>query len=302
MPINLGLCCINTELRKQKPPVFCSRNCIRRTFSIKRAKELATQNIKDISTMIEWNYKNNIKCFRLSSDMYPHFTDPETEKYDIDFTSDELQKAGILANLYEQRIVMHPGQYNQVASPNIGVFEKTIEELKHHADILDMMGINPINGSIIVHGGGVYGDKEKTIRRWLERFDELPSNVKNRLVLENCERNYNIRDCLNIHDELGIPIVFDFHHYHCYSKIHDIKQESISDLLPEIFDTWKDRVLMHISEQGEGKIGHHSDYIENIPNELFKYSENITIDLEVEAKMKEQAIKKLYEKYPFLLY
>ena len=60
---------------------------------------------------------------------------------------------------------------------------------------------------------------------------------------------------------------------------------------------------MHISEQGEGRIGHHSDYIEEIPDYILeipsKYSTNI--DVMIEAKRKEKAILKLYKKYPFLM-
>jgi UV DNA damage repair endonuclease len=57
------------------------------------------------------------------------------------------------------------------------------------------------------------------------------------------------------------------------------------------------------SEQGKGKIGHHSDFIEEIPCELITYlTDNpyIHVDLEVEAKMKEQAIFRLQQKYPGL--
>lgn len=77
--ISLGLCCINTHLRSQKPPIFCSRTCIRRTYSVERAKSLALQNIQDIIPMIEWNEKNKIRCFRLSSNIFPHFTDSVSE-------------------------------------------------------------------------------------------------------------------------------------------------------------------------------------------------------------------------------
>lgn len=309
MPINLGLCCINTELRSLKPPIFCSRSCIRRTFSIEKAKKLALQNVKDIIPMIQWNHKNHIKCFRLSSDMYPHFTDTETEKYTIDFTADLLQEAGTLANSLQQRILMHPGQYNQIASPRPEVIQKTHEDLEHHSKILDLMNIDTSNGSIIIHGGGLYGNKENTMRRWLENYDDLPSTVKRRLVLENCERNYNINDCLFIHEQTKIPIVFDFHHHQCHqiiTKKTGIQQElpELEDILPRVAETWKDRVLMHISEQGEGKIGHHSDFIETLPVELITFSNDnpdLVIDLEVEAKMKEQAIKRLFEKYPFLI-
>ena len=56
---------------------------------------------------------------------------------------------------------------------------------------------------------------------------------------------------------------------------------------------------MHISEQKENaRIGAHSDYIETIPDLLFKLDTDI--DIEVEAKQKELAIFKLYDKYPQL--
>ena len=300
--LKLGLCCINTQLRKKS--IYCSRTCIRRNFTVEKAKELATKNVKDIIKLIEWNKNNNIQCLRLSSDMFPHFTDSETEKYTIDFAKEDLKKAGDLANSLGHRIVMHPGQYNQVGAKSRDVYDKTIEDLSHHADILDSMGIGD-DGVIIVHGGGTYGDKENTIRRWIDQYDDLPRKVKNRLVLENCERQYSIRDCLNISEECNIPVVFDFHHYDCYSIIHkDEKQEDITDLASEIIETWnKRRVLMHVSEQGKGRIGHHSDYIEKIPDNLLHILEDnptLNIDLEVEAKMKEKAIERLYKKYPEL--
>ena len=306
MPIDLGLCCINTKLRVQKPPIFCSRSCIRKTFSVEHAKTLAQQNVADISKMIEWNQQHGIRCFRLSSDMFPHMTDTETEKYTIDFASEGLQRAGELAKKYGHRIVMHPGQYNQVASKNLDVYVKTIEDLSHHANILDTMGIDH-DGVLIVHGGGTYGDKERTIRRWIDQYDDLPVRVKQRLVIENCERQYSTLDCLEISSYIDIPVVFDFHHYNCYSQLHpEEPQLSISELLPQVIETWtsQDKTpLMHISEQGEGRVGHHSDFIEKIPQELIDYQSRNPeqqIDLEVEAKMKEQAIFKLAKIYPFL--
>ena len=52
---------------------------------------------------------------------------------------------------------------------------------------------------------------------------------------------------------------------------------------------------MHISSQGGGRIGHHSDYIEEIPEYVIKLE--TSIDLMVEAKRKEKAIKRLKERY-----
>ncbi len=303
--IRLGLCCINSTIRKTKTgkittEIFCSRSCTRKSFNVELAKKLALQNVKDISTMILWNEQHNIKCFRLSSDIFPHFTDDETEKYTIDFCKEELKKAGDLAKQLGHRILMHPSQFNQIASPNIKVFQKTIDDLSHHADILDYMGID-MNGVLIVHGGGVFGDKEETKKRWIERFPLLPEKVRRRLVLENCERCYNVRDCLDIVKEINIPLVFDCHHYECFKMISGEK-EHITDLLKEVIKSWsKRRILMHISEQRpESRIGAHSDFIENIPDYMLSVieDEEIEYDLEVEAKAKELAIFKLYDKYP----
>ena len=310
--LNLGLVCINTILREQKPAIFCSRTCIRRTFTVDKAKSLALQNVRDIYKMIQWNHENGIKCFRLSSDMFPHFTDPECTSYDIDFAEYDLKRAGDLANLYGHRIVMHPSQFNQIAG-NDDVFAKTIADLEHHCHILNLMGIDKLNGVIIVHGGGTYGNRDQTIKKWITNFHRLPQCIKDRLVIENCESAYNIDHCLYIAKQCQIPVVYDLHHYECW-KLQKLlpEQSPIEEVFPEIIASWSYghrvdtdnvRILMHISEQASGKrMGAHSDYITVIPEFLFnlimKY--DVKVDLEIEAKMKEQAIFRLYQKYPFL--
>ena len=269
--INLGLCCINSELRNEKPSVFNSRTCTRKTFSVEKAKDLSLQNVKDLIPMIEWNEKNDVKCFRLSSNIFPHFTDTETTKYDISHVSNELRQAGDLIKKYNHRVLMHPGQYNQVGAHSEKVFQKTIEELTHHADILNAMGIDN-NGVLIVHGGGMYGNKPETMKRWVDNYFRLPKCVQERLVIENCEKCYNLEEVLYISTEVWkrggtLPVVFDNHHYICYKKLHPNERiKSIRELIPEVLKTWGDRrPVMHISEQGSGKCGHHSDYITYLP-------------------------------------
>ena len=73
--LRLGLCCLNTELRQQKPTVFASRGCIQSTLEkngIEFAQAIAKANIRDLFTMMEWNYQNGIEVFRLSSNIFPH--------------------------------------------------------------------------------------------------------------------------------------------------------------------------------------------------------------------------------------
>ena len=306
--IQLGLCCLNITLREQKPSVFASRGMIIRTIKEKGIDELKSrirQNVLDVLTMMDWNEKNGIKVFRLSSMMFPHKTNPAVDDYDYDFVKDILKQIGEKSKKYNQRLTFHPGQYNVVGTPNPKVFQKTIEDLKYHADVLDLMGLDN-NSVMVVHGGGLYGNKEATKKRWCEQYMKLPENVRNRLVLENCEKCFSIQDCLDISDEINIPVVFDTHHYTCYNQLHPDEILQPADYyIPLILETWARRGIkpkFHVSEQGSGRCGHHSDYIEEIPEYLLEIPEKygVHIDIMIEAKKKELAIFKLYKKYPFL--
>lgn len=301
--IRLGLCCINTELRKKN--IFCSRTLIRSNFTVKKAQELALKNIADIGKMAEWNEKNNIFVFRISSDIFPHFTDEKTEEYTLDFAREALKEAGEICRKYNQRITMHPGQYNQVGAKDKKVLDSTIKDLKMHADILDIMGMGS-DSVLCVHGGGIYGDKDKTTDRWIKQFSELPDNVQRRLAIENCERCYSIVDCLKIAEACNIPLIFDCHHYECYNQISNKGKIKIEDYMDRIVQTWKNRgirPLFHISEQREdSRIGAHSDFIEKFPEYYLSFPEKYgDLDIEIEAKLKEQAILRLYDIYPFLV-
>ena len=296
--LQFGLCCINTQLRKKN--IFCSRTMNRSNFTVEKAQSLALQNIADAETMVHWNHKHGIHVFRLSSDIFPHFTDTEVESYSMDFADKALQQLGRVAREYKQRITMHPGQFNQVGATSSDVFEKTIRDLSHHAEILDRMGMDETS-ILCVHGGGTYGDKEATIRRWKDQFAELPASVRRRLCIEPCERQYSLEDALDIAYDCKIPVIFDTHHDACYRQLHpDYQPEDIEDQLPAVIETWKDRnvtPLFHISEQKEGaRIGAHSDFIKTIPTYLLDViKEGTSIDLEVEAKAKEQAIFSLQD-------
>ena len=307
-PIQLGLCCLNTVLRSQKPPVFASRKMIIRTVKekgIDTLKQKILQNLRDILTMMDWNEQHGIKVFRLSSELFPHKSNPRVEDYTFDFALDLLREIGEKSKKYNQRLTFHPGQYNVVGSPDEKSFNQTICDLKYHADVLDLMGLG-VNSVMVVHGGGVYGDKEATKKRWAEQYNRLPQNVRNRLVLENCERCFSIVDCLDVSKMCGVPVVFDTHHFACYKLLHpDESFEDAGMYMQDILETWQKRGVkpkFHVSEQGSGRCGHHSDYIEKIPSYLLEIPDKygVEIDIMIEAKKKEQAIFKLYSKYPFL--
>ena len=306
LPVQLGLCCMNTTLKREKPPVYCSRRIIVRTvrkLGIDELKKRILKNLEDLLVMIQWNEDNGIKVFRLSSELFLHKTNPRVEDYTYDFAIPLLKRIGALARKYNQRLTFHPGQYNVLATTNCNAFLHTIEDLTYHAEVLDLMGMGR-DSVMVIHGGGRYGDKKSTIERWITNYRVLPTIIRNRLVLENCERNFSIKDCLYISSECGVPIVMDTHHFNCYCRIYpDEHFDPPESYIEPILKTWgKIRPKFHVSEQGNGRIGKHSDYIEIIPEYLLNIPKlyGVHIDIMVEAKMKELSIQKLYERYPQL--
>jgi UV DNA damage endonuclease len=309
MPIQLGLCCINTELQARK--IFCSRTLRLQTLADKGLGELysrARQNCRDLITYIKWNAEHGIRFMRISSDIFPHMNNPQAPPYTLDFAVDLLREAGRLARLYRQRLTFHPGQYNVVGTPDERIFQNTVGELDWHAEVLDLMGCDQ-DSVIVIHGGGVYGNKQTTIHRWIKNFSRLPERVQRRLVIENCERSFSVVDCLQISTAINIPVVFDTHHFQCYLQLH--RGEAASFMPPEsymsdVLQTWSRRHIkpkFHVSDQCEGKqIGAHSDLIEEIPQYLLDIPRlyGVNIDIMVEAKLKEQAINRLYIRHPEL--
>ena len=295
--VRFGLCCINNYLRDKD--IFCSRTTPRRTFTVEKAKKLASKNLEDVMKIMKWNNEFGIHHYRLSSDMFPHINDKQTEPYELEIFKDKLKEIGKYARYSNQRITMHPGQYNQIGTKSKSVFDATIDDLTYHANILDYMELD--NNSIIcIHGGGVYNDKENTIRRWVEQFDDLPRNVKDRIAIENCELSYNIEDCLYISDMCKIPVIFDIHHFNCYNQKYNLEWKG-EDYIPYVIDSWFDRrMVAHISDQKEdARLGAHHDYVESIPDFFMNIPDvyGVGVDIEIEAKAKEEAIFKLYSKY-----
>ena len=266
------------------------------------AKELSVLNISDIPKLVDWNIQNNIFVLRLSSDMFPHSVNPRCDGYTLDFCNDQLAE---MVNIVATAMcVLLFTLVNSMLSVHLQIlyFKIHYRLRERHCDILDRMGCDQ-NSIVVIHGGGVYGDKEKTIKRWCDNFMRLPERVRNRLVLENCEKNFNIEDCLRVSKIVNIPIVFDTHHFDCYKLLHPEEKfkEARAYMLP-VLTTWRKRNIkpkFHVSEQGDGRMGKHSDYIENIPDYLLEIPKkyHTKIDIMIEAKMKEQAILRLHKKY-----
>lgn len=291
----LGYACLCTALRDKD--IFSSRTLRLATYKEKGlgyVKQLVLQNLNDLFSMLKWNKENGIYFMRLSSEIFP-FASHAEQGYSIDFADDILKSIGQYARDNDMRLTMHPGQYDVLSSPNEDIVNNTIRDLNHHCEILDRMCMGR-DSVMIIHGGGVYGNKKKALERLKQNISKLPENVKNRLVLENCEMAYTVEDLLDISESLKIPIVIDFHHDDINPSIMPVDY-----YFERVFRVWRNRDIkpkVHISNSIPGVTDKdkktarrkHSDYIYYIHDALM--SINFPIDVMLECKMKEQAVFK----------
>lgn len=243
----------------------------------------------------------------MSSEMFPFASHPDFYKtYDLERFRNRLQTLGDLAKHYRQTLTFHPGQYNQLTSHRESVVEKSIIDIDIHAKILDTMGCGA-DSVIVIHGGSKHDGKDMALARFRKNFQLLSTSSRNRLVLENCEMAYSIQDLLPVSQELSIPIVIDYHHHNINPGTITDEQELL-DITDNVLRVWQSKnvtPLFHLSESRRGvKVTDnitvrraHSDYIENLPIALLQTLQKTKINLDIEAKMKERSVVRLFNKY-----
>ena len=293
--MNLGYACINMTLGAQTPRITTNRSMVKKTFSergIEYASELALENVRDLFEIIKWNVKNNIKVFRISSDIFPWGSEYNLEDLpDYNKISNILKGCGVYAKQNGLRIGSHPGPFNVLVSPNSKVVENTFKDLELHGKVFDLLGLelSPYN-KINIHCNGVYGDKIAAMDRFCENFMKLSDSVRKRLTVENDDKAsmYSVKDLMYIHNKINIPIVFDYHHHMFCTG--DLSEE---EALRLAVSTWGNITpVVHYSESkalheenNKLKPQAHSDYIKSLPNTY-----GLDVDIMVEAKAKELAI------------
>ncbi|KAL8731173.1 MAG: hypothetical protein Q9166_003580 [cf. Caloplaca sp. 2 TL-2023] len=327
----LGYACLNTYLRFSNPPVFSSRTCRiasilenrhpltnpnepphatknrpdkEQPASVRRGQDFVEQlclaNVRDIPKMLRWNDRYGIKFMRLSSEMFPFASHPEYGYKLTPFASEALAEVGKVAARLGHRLTTHPGQFTQLGSPRKPVIDNALRDLDYHAELLSLLKLPPQqdrDAVMILHLGGVFGDKEATLARFRENYAILPQGVKDRLVLENDDVSWSVHDLLPLCEKLNIPLVLDYHHHNIIFDADKIREgtKDIIHLYPRILATWKRKNItpkMHYSEPTPEAITgrqrrKHNPRVATLP------PCPPDMDLMIEAKDKEQAVFEL---------
>ncbi len=290
--MRLGLCCIfRNQPIKFRTTTATAIKRLSRDEGRKKLADLCAANAAALMEALQFCAANGISCFRVNSQILPLKTHPEVG-YDLAELPggrkivSQFRKCGAFAKAAGLRTTFHPDQFVVLNSPKPDVVEQSIQEIEYQAEVAQWIGADVIN----IHGGGAYGDKQTALRTFAKNLARLSKKARKLVTLENDDKVYTPADLLPICKAEGVPLVYDVHHHRCNPDGMSVEQATRKALA-----TWNREPLFHISSPLEGWKGpkphRHHDFID--VKDFPKSWRRKKITIEVEAKAKEVAIKKL---------
>jgi len=271
---------------------------------LNKINNIIIENLTNLEKIIDYNIKNNIHFYRLTSKLIPLST---MKELDFDYINPYInlyKRIGNKIKKHNIRVDTHPDQFCILNSTKKEIVENSIEILKYHYKILNALGIE--NKIIILHVGSSVLGKNNSIKRFINNFNKLPKYLQESIAIENDDKIYNIEDCLSICKKLNIPMILDYHHHICNNN-----NINIDNYLEEIFNTWNITPKIHFSSpknKTKKEFRSHHDYINVDDFILFLdkiKSLNKNIDIMLECKAKDEALFRLvaqlkYHNYTFI--
>ncbi len=257
------------------------------SYSEERLLAAVAANLACLRRMLEWNVAQGLLFFRMGSGIVP-FGSHEINAFpwQAHFGA-EFREIGAYIKANDLRVSFHPDQFVVLNSPSPDIVRRSIEELIYQGSMLDLMELDG-TAKLQIHVGGLYGDRELAISRFAAVHATLPAAVKARVVVENDDRLFPLRDCLRLHELTGVPILFDNFHHECLNH-----GEPMHEALRLAAATWHPTAdgvpMMDYSSQapGERKGKHTDSLVDTLFRSFLAELRGLDMDLMLEIKNKE---------------
>lgn len=281
--MKIGYPCINLSVQCSSNRTFRLRS-----YSEQRLRYAIENNLICLGRMLEFNRDRGLLFFRISSGLVPFASHPVCG---LDWRAEFkgfFASAGMFIKESGIRISMHPDQFVVINALDGDIVKRSVAELEYHADVLDLLGLDE-TAKMQIHVGGVYGEKNKSVARFIENYGRLPEKVIRRLVIENDERNYSLKDCLAINEKTGVPVLFDWFHHRLNGG--NMKAGPAMKL---VSGTWKKKdglpMSDYSSQQPGARAGAHAYTIDTADFKSFlSMTKGLDFDIMLEIKDKEKS-------------
>jgi len=296
--MNLSLCCISNILAEQgykfRTMTYKSFSSKERSESLEKLSGIIINNFSVTGKIIKHCAANNIKGYRLSSDLCPVIKHPEVmlgleDLPNYKLIEEEINNVSAIIKETNIRASAHPSEYITLTSDDPIKINHSIVDLEFHAEIFERLGLsksyyNPLNIHIRKEG-----DAKDLSQTFMRNYNRLSDSVKSRLVLENNDtgNTWTVNNLIKYFFEPhGIPVTFDNLHHEMLN--HDVSHK---DAFYAALSTWPVIPIFHYSE-GKNGTRAHRDMAENLP---VNYNEDVLFD--VELKNKDYAILDILERH-----
>ena len=170
----------------------------------------------------------DIRMYRMATALAPYASHPELPRFhhQVEECAAELAAAGDKARRLGLRLSTHPGQYTVLNSERERVRDAAVADLEVQAALLDAMGLDD-EAVVVLHVGGAAGGVAAGADRFLSALELLSERARARLVLENDDRVFGLRDALDVSRRGSLRLVFDVHHHACHDPAGIPEREAL---------------------------------------------------------------------------
>jgi UV DNA damage endonuclease len=263
-----------------------------------------------LEAILRYAAAHDIDMYRMPTGLAPYASHPDLTQFRDQPArfAQRLAEVGALAHELDIRLSSHPGQYTVLNSEDARVQALAVEELEVQAELFDFMGLGD-EAVVVLHVGGAAGGHAAALDRFCAGFELLSDAARGRLIIENDDRTFSLRDVVALSERVGRPVVWDVLHHHC----NDPDRIPDREALQMAVGTWPAGVTpkMHYStpktalEEQVKKVGRrverrlvlpqlraHADMIDPIGFEHFvtETAAGIDVDVMLEAKGKDLAL------------
>jgi len=278
--MKIGYPCINRSIGCSSGRTFRLSS-----YSDERMEETIRENLRCLCEILRFNRRECILFFRIGSGLVPFASHPVcTAAWEETFAR-EFQEVGRFVHEHGMRISMHPDQFVVINAKDPDIVDKSVAELRYHAAVLDAMHLDR-TAKVQIHVGGVYGDRDAAMERFVSVYSRLDESILHRLVVENDDTRYTLADCLRIHEKTGIPVLFDvFHHRVNPSGI------AVAGAVEQSGATWRpdDGIPMidYSTPMPGGRKGRHAESLDAADFEQF-LAETAPTDMDIMLEIKDK--------------
>lgn len=175
MKVRLGYACITNCINDSSSSPYTYSEYLK-DGDIDKLDRVIISNLKSLNNIIDYNIKNNIHFYRISSKIIPLAT-----KDDVKFDYTNKYKSyydtiGKKISDSKMRVDFHPDQFCVLNSVKSDVVSNSVKILEYHYNLLNMLNVN--DKILILHVGSSTFGKENSISRFINNFNKLPIYLK----------------------------------------------------------------------------------------------------------------------------